>query len=266
MSKRTITPQTAKDWLDRFDVDNYRQANERVINQYARDMRAGNWHYTGDAIRFDVNGHLQDGKQRLMACVEADTEFVTEVIRNLPVESRDYMDLGKKRTLGNILKNRGYTHTNVLGAAKRLEIDVITLRQGRAPQGGNATFAEVMDMIASDNTIQFAAEYASNIPSKFMNRTVATYTYNTLHKIDPDAAAQFFSLLLEPANVPANSPILALNKRFSHGVFTSSGRLRRLQEVTLVFRAWNAWRRGEDRSQIKAVSNDEGKLQIPVPE
>ncbi len=45
-----VDPETARRWLGRNTHN--RRIRLRVVAAYARDMSAGNWHITGEAIKF----------------------------------------------------------------------------------------------------------------------------------------------------------------------------------------------------------------------
>ena len=96
-----ITPDMAKVWLDK-NVKN-RKLQRHTTSKYARDMLAGAWQVTGDAIRFDVHSNLLDGQHRLKACIEAGVPFETFVIYGLPTQTQDVMDIGKIRSATDTL-------------------------------------------------------------------------------------------------------------------------------------------------------------------
>ena len=48
-----VTPDTAERWLSKNH--NNRNVKRAVVNAYARDMAAGRWQITGEAIKFDCH-------------------------------------------------------------------------------------------------------------------------------------------------------------------------------------------------------------------
>jgi hypothetical protein len=101
-----VTPQLAAEWLA-LNKDN-RTYSKDVVKKYASDMKAGAWKFTGDPVRFDIEGVLIDGQHRLMACIDAETSFTTLVIRGLPNKTKEVLDIGRKRNLGAVLHSLGY--------------------------------------------------------------------------------------------------------------------------------------------------------------
>jgi hypothetical protein len=268
-TKFLITPEIAEDWLERYNLDNYRPLYDVTARQYARDMVGERWIYTSDAIKFinrDGNVILGDGQTRLEAIVLSGMSQEIDVVTDLNPDAVNYMDIGRKRSMSNILANNGYKSTNLLQSIKRLEIDVITVRKGGPAQGRNATFPEIKEMIDGDEDIQWAVESVRNIPVKILNRTVAGYCYLTFHKIDPDDAAVFFTKITDPANLPEDSPLLKLHKRLTNGSWYTKGRQHRLQQVITLIRAWNAWREGPStRVTLTPLPSKEADLKIPEP-
>lgn len=110
-----ISPEMAAEWLKKNKGN--RTPSRSAIKKYASDMQAGRWSVTGDAIRFDSNGDLIDGQHRLLACLSANTNFESLIISDLPNEVRHQMDLGVRRTPGNILEQMGVAQGTRLAAA-----------------------------------------------------------------------------------------------------------------------------------------------------
>ena len=96
-----ITPAKAVEYLE-SNKDN-RPISQIYVNRYAEDMRMGRWKYNGEAIKFDENGKLIDGQHRLLACIQSNTPFVTDVVRDLEPDCFTTLDNGKGRTCGDAL-------------------------------------------------------------------------------------------------------------------------------------------------------------------
>lgn len=77
-----IGPERAKELL-RLNTANFRNLNERKVNDYARAMRAGVWQYNGDVIRISQSGVLLDGQHRLHACLQSGAVFETDIVEGL---------------------------------------------------------------------------------------------------------------------------------------------------------------------------------------
>src|SRR5260370_5123924 len=62
--------------------------------------------YLSAAIIFDRQGKLRDGQHRLKACVQSKVSFDTIVRVNQSEEVIEYLDIGKPRSLANVLQIR----------------------------------------------------------------------------------------------------------------------------------------------------------------
>ena len=115
--RMTITPEMAGDWL-RYNLHN-RGLKKSTVQAYSRDMKEGDWCWTGDPIRFDKTGALIDGQHRLEACVLAGVPFESTVIRDLDENIMRFLDRGIKRTVADSLHLEGHQNSLILGAAAR---------------------------------------------------------------------------------------------------------------------------------------------------
>ena len=104
----TITPEMAREMLDRNMKNNRRVSKENVM-RYARIMKAGGWNLTHQGIAFDTNNQLIDGQHRLNAIIQANVPVKMQVTYD--VEHTDgeafTIDAGLKRTTLNIMQISG---------------------------------------------------------------------------------------------------------------------------------------------------------------
>jgi hypothetical protein len=100
----TVTPSMAAEWLKK-NVNN-RKTSSNKIKQYESDMREGRWFASiGDPICFDENGNLGNGQHRLKACEAAGVPFTTTVVYDVPIEAIKYVDIGKPRSISDLLRD-----------------------------------------------------------------------------------------------------------------------------------------------------------------
>lgn len=102
--QRLITPEIAADMLTRNDGN--RPLRPRTWQGYAKDMLAGKWRQTHEAIAVTTSGRLINGQHRLTAVVHSGIAQVfwvavydsAETAMDLPI------DFGARRTISDILK------------------------------------------------------------------------------------------------------------------------------------------------------------------
>ncbi len=92
-----ITPKMAEQWLN-TNTSN-RSLRAGVVEQYAADMKAGNWTQCTAPICFYDDGDLADGQHRLYAVVESQTTQRFMVMRGLSREDGLNIDTGLGRTV-----------------------------------------------------------------------------------------------------------------------------------------------------------------------
>lgn len=139
----TLTPARCRELLGR-NFDN-RRVDQKVVDQYSRDISNGDWQLNGETISLDHDGNLINGQHRCLAIVKANRPVQTILVTGLPPKVKDTIDGGKKRTYGDRLKMRGYKNYSSLA--------------------GNITF---MFQIASGN-------HKASLSAKEMDRVLETH-------------------------------------------------------------------------------------------
>jgi hypothetical protein len=261
MTRETVTPQMAEQWLGR----NRRNRNVRpaAVTRYARDMAAGDWLYTGEAIKFDTNGNLIDGQHRLHAVVEADCPVEMEIVRDLDIATQDIMDTGMKRTHGDMLALHGYKATSVLAAAAR-----IGMRVENGSIYGNKfspTAAEIRAWVEGNPEITDSVEIGTKYGTRADSRpAVASYTHYTLSRLDKHDADRFWIALGTKVGLEEGDPRLVLAQRFAD-LRRNNVRVADADALSLVYRAWNHWRDGNKMSFLRNQTDGGGRVAIPRP-
>ena len=98
-----VTPSMAREFLAHVDeFQRNRPVRSRVVSQYARDMKNGDWKLTHQGIAFDEKGCLRDGQHRLLAIIESDTPVLMAVTFGLPSCSYEGIDVGVKRNTRDV--------------------------------------------------------------------------------------------------------------------------------------------------------------------
>lgn len=97
-----ITPAIAKKWMEQ-NIGN-RRLRETTVEQYARDMTAGNWESEPVPICFDDSGKLGNGQHRLSAIIKSGKPQKMLVARNVSRRAIAMMDRGIGRTLNDVSK------------------------------------------------------------------------------------------------------------------------------------------------------------------
>jgi len=257
-SLRTVTPEMAATWLGANSHN--RKVRKATVSSYARDMAAGNWTLNGEAIQISASGVLLNGQHRLHAIIEAGVTLPLVVVTNLPDEAQNTIDTGIKRNLGDALTLDGYPNGTTLAAIATFSLQV------QYGKGYKASDIEKRRIIENDDTLRWVVtNVVSGLPHRLASKTLFGYAYRVLHEIDPDDCATFFAKLGTLENLPPGSPILALHKRLVAMDRKAANWVNRTYVLSLIYLAWNAYRRGETRSMVKVTPRDDGSFTIPKP-
>lgn len=266
ISARTVrvTPKIAADYLT-HNVKN-RKLKRKQIEKYARDMAAGDWLETGEAIKFDEDGNLLDGQNRLNAIILAETTLPLLVIRGLPAKSQDVMDSGVPRSNGDMFALHGYVNShNLAGAANVFAAwDAGELTNAMQQNAKKLTQSEALTLVRKHPGLAKSTLTAHNIIYKRLRMPVGSLAtaHYTLRELDEVACDTFFRRIDNYETTGAGDPIATLLKRVAD---ERQNRVRIWPSTALfyMFRSWNAYRDGErlDRLLIGAP----GRWQ-PIPQ
>lgn len=256
-----VTPDMASRWLERNAIN--RRIKPAAISRFARDMKAGRWELTGEAIKFGADGYLKDGQNRLHACVKSGTPFVTFVIRGVSATAQRVMDTGSARTAADALSIAGEKHTALLAAAARIAIEV---EAGVLDQRNyQPTHAEIEAFLHDNPDMRDAAAFASRVARRTdCPPSMVTYTTWALGRINPKQAYDFWLAAAEKADLRPGDPVIALTNRFAEAR-RSHERLPRRAYLSAIYRAWNARRKGQPLRQLKLNSSAGGLVPVPEP-
>lgn len=262
-----LTPDLAEKWLG-HNVGN-RNLRRQKVQQYARDMREGNWHTSGQAIQFDWNGRLVDGQHRLEAVIESGVTIEVLVVKGLDPRAREVIDTGAKRTASDALKFAGHTQDATLLAAVARIADarengyLRTAMATSVPQLSNSdviAWVELNPEVGSAVLLSRRTGKAINIQP-----SVWAYCLYELQKVDVGKANEFAESIADMRLEGKGDPRKTLLDIF-HRAATGQRRKPGVAEaIYIVFRAWNAWATGQQLAQIIPGKSDTGGNEIPKP-
>lgn len=241
----TVSPELAAEWLTRNDRN--RTLNLPAVAQFAADMDAGRWHFTGQPIIFNRDGVLIDGQHRLSAQVKAGATIDWLVVGGTDRRALNYVDIGRPRSVADQLNIAGHTFSNAVAAAARLELVYSGVTNPTKPQvraHAEKHFAELA-----------AAGAVGRGIAQIIRGSSAAYAvaYRRLALIDAERAERFFGKLRSGAGLPETSPILvARNQIAKTGTARGYTDRQRVLFVDYLFRAWNLWVSGKRLKAFKA--------------
>lgn len=261
-----VTPSMASEWLE--SNTHNRNLRQTRVDSYARDMADGNWKLNGDAIRFSVDGTLLDGQHRLSAIVKAGVAIKTLVVWDLPPETQETMDAGQCRTASNALTLRGFGHPTIAASIARTTIRY--LRGHRCVGGaGSVTHAEIISYIQRNpDDIYDAVEVAKKASHGVLpcSPSIVGSAYYLCAKINRDDAQDFYVVrLINGLGLSEHDPVRLLREMLFRRRSQTFRNMKDDDVVRYAFKAWNAYRRKEPMSQLKAPPGGWTAANFPIP-
>lgn len=256
-----VTPETAQRWLDRNPKN--RNVRPLIVKKYARDMAAGNWHLTGDSVKFSPDGDLLDGQHRLEAIVASGATVPTFVVRGIHADAQRAMDTGRARTASDALRIRGDQNTAPLAAAARVALGI----EADLPDPGkyDATHAEIEAFVDENPRLREAASFAATLARRTdCPPALVAYSYFRMAEIDRAAAGEFWAAAADKVGLNAGDPVIAMTNRFAEAR-RNRERLSKRAYLSVIFRAWNYRRAGKSLRLAKIHSPSGGVVPIPDP-
>lgn len=258
-----IGPNMARQFLAKNHPNN-RKPKENKIRSYAADMKAGLWVYpTGEQVKFDDEGFMIDGQNRMEAVILAETSVLFDVIYDLPSKAKYVLDSGAGRSYADALAFQGVANRNNVGAVVRW---IMAWERGFPRiSGGHVqpTHGE-MEIRRTQEPLEFEASTLRGLDvsrQKVTNAAAAGTAHFLLSHIDKEQAEMFFDELVssvpsqgDPMRWEPGHPVLELRNRLIRG----SKRDSRQDKLALIIRGWNAWREGRKLGQVILTTDPKG--------
>lgn len=261
----TVTPELAEQWLGKNTHN--RKLREPHMRGLVEDIKAGNWKWNGDSIKFAADGTLLDGQHRLAAIVRAGIPVEMLVIRGLENESQHTMDTGAKRSAGDMLKLRGEKHYNPLAAGLR---SCLLWDQGARSFSGSGSGITVTNSMILD--------YLNKHPemrgyvSKFvflrnhikMPASVGVTAIKLFTEIDAEDAEHFFDRLASGEGYKGD-PIFELARALQDASDKTKISRTPTWKLAVMIKAWNKYRLGEPLKMLAYRPGGSNREQFPEP-
>lgn len=242
VSVETITPSLAKKWLEK-NAPHQRFLNKKTVSTYADQMLKGKWNdQTGDPIQFDVEGILQNGQHRLHAVANSNTTHKWVIVRDIPSEAFAFMDIGRKRTGGDILHIEGAKQALQLAGIIRKFLLLKTGYFGK--QGGEYNRTITNEIVLTEfrkrkkwwnNLNDQATEWYHEF-NKFLTPSDVGGFYAYFSDKNSDKVTDFFIKLCTGVNLELNDPIRHLRKILMK---SKDEKVVAKLRAALIIKAWN---------------------------
>ena len=179
---------------------------------YAQAMRNGEWILNGMPLIFSRKGLLLDGVQRLYACIEADTPFVSALAENISDDTIHTIDQQRRRSFTGVLETRGIPHPAAMAnlLAKLIRYDNGSLTRGTStPPWSQMERALEANREELDTAIKFSFDH----PARLLSEAVRTPLSFIGLRLDRTAIRRFLDAIAHPERFAADEPGVVVRRR-----------------------------------------------------
>ena len=251
MYLETITPVMAIRMLEKNKLN--RPMRDPHIRSMGKDMRAGNWRVTGDCIKFDKDGNILDGQQRLRAISLVGTAIETYVVYGIDPAAKTVMDTGKVRTASDVLAFDGVIPriAKIVGPT----ISWIFRYQSIVTKGKYSsayTNAEALEFFRNNTELADFADLISGWPKnrRPISASTLTFIFFEIARFDDVLGLDFIEKLCTGARMEETEPVYHA-RNFLEDDLRATTKMSEKQRIALVIKAWNRTRKG-DRIAVRA--------------
>lgn len=232
----TFTPQMASDMLDKHANEKNRTLRQRKVERFADDMRKKKWDVNGEPLIIGSDNTVLDGHHRLWACVLADAAFTTAVTRGVDPTCFKSIDTGTGRTAADVIHISGQKkYQRQIATACSLAMQY---EQGKHIARKQHSPREVSDYYDAHQDIDSWVEAASKGDMRPFAAPIAAVVYLASTKYR-QRAVEFVERLIDGADLPKGSPVLALRNRLMAS--GNVGKDTSVDRFALITLGWNAY-------------------------
>jgi hypothetical protein len=261
MAIMAVGPKQAAKWLEQNESN--RRIRDSLVQQYARDMKAGRWRTNHQGIAVTDDGALLDGQHRLSAIVESGCtiDFVVFFYRRVTPEDVVTIDGGCARS--------AHDQATIVGmkADQRRIAIANTMLKGR----GRTARPTRMELLEFYRTHEEAVNFAVAILPKVRRVTTAANCavfarafYTADHGRLIRAASLFTTCRPpegEPESAPGDASILTVYKWLTTGTSRLAGGARIQEQYDKVERALSGFLSRQDLTKLYGAEEE----LFPIP-
>jgi hypothetical protein len=256
-----VTPQMANDWL--LTNNRNRNISKVRVAKIVDDIINYRWQYNGESIKFDVDGNLIDGQHRLLAIAQSERSLPLLIVNNLATESQQTIDLGRPRTLNDIVNILNIPHSSKVAAIGNMVLQLENNPNIVWSERSLATKALATEFIRSTTSkLVAAAILSSNVYRAFHLREAVygTFAYKVKESKNYAMFELFHQGLVEGANLSHGDPRLALRNQIMRSPVLANGRWQSQQQLAWTIKAWNGFIENKSMTRMRF-----GQDNLPMP-
>jgi hypothetical protein len=255
-----LTPERAQSILENHLHQKQRPVIPSQVKRLESDMLRGLFYFPGAFLVFDKHGKLLKGQQNSTSVINSGRSILVTEVSGADEECIRGFDQHSRRSFAQILKMDGKTNI-VLQAAITTALYQYQEGNNAANSDGTHTNAKLSQLYSKfekeiDDTAHFIAGRESL-------RQLVYPSYSGLlrllsFQLDPEKSDRFFEALATGQNLKKGNPVYALWKLLTTYRMANNGsrRLRRSAQLHYLFKAWNAFVKGQPLTILKIATNE----------
>jgi hypothetical protein len=203
-----MTPELASHYLSNNPSN--RPISKSRVEAFAGMMESGQWALNGETIVISSTGRLLDGQHRLAAVVRYDGPVQMLVATGAPDAAFSTIDIGAKRSIGQICGMNGVPNAHLTSAAAAI---LFRLFHGLAPTGAVPApyILEIIKRYPEFDAWSPKARACRSVISAAI--LLAACVYLDAIALRPDLADEIVDGLKTGENLARGNPVLALRNR-----------------------------------------------------
>jgi hypothetical protein len=209
-----------------------------AASSYAQAMRSGEWVLNGMPIILSRNDVLLDGLQRLYACIDAATSFVTVLVENVPDDTLHTIDQQRRRSFTGVLETRGVHRPAAVSGllAKLIRYDDGTLTRGTStPPWSRMERALNANRVEIETAVKFSFDHSARLLSEAIRTPLSFMGLQA----DRSAIRRFLDAIAHPDRFEANEPGVMIRRRLVEGRMDRALRLPSVALFAVCIKALN---------------------------
>ena len=257
-SLENITPDIARKWLENQPVGqrprNLHYINDTLVPAIKEDdfMVTGN-----NNIVFDWSGNLMDGQHRLLAIALCGKPVTMVVARGVDPKALDKLDIGRRRTAGNVLQFLGHKDPIALAASLGwyygfMNPDEMTIYN--RPRLDARKLAKIVEEV---DGVPASLAKASVLKEFRRHRTMLAGFHAAASTVSGNRADEFFDAMIDDGSgykYGAEDPCFHLSGRLRNFAQNAS---RQCEAACLLVKAYNAFCTGKRVKLLRAGKDEE---------
>lgn len=207
-------------------------------------MNRGEWQYNGDTIRLSKSGRLLDGQHRLAAIERSGIPQRYTIVDGLEDESFTTIDVGKARTVGDMLYIAGEKNTNSLAAVAKMNLIFLAIgKPQHEAHGKTPTHTEIVAHAEANHIMQDSVNFTAGNAwlKRYMGPSVSGFCHYRFRLDNENVCNYFFSDLISGEFSYKDSPVKYM-RDFLLEESNASAKTTKIKRIAMMFHAYKAFR------------------------